>query len=123
MRIAALALAIACLPVPAFAEPQSMAGHWARSDGAAKVRIAPCGRAMCATNTWVADTTGTEKVGDVLVMNVSQKSEGLLSGTAYDRRRKMSFGITISVAPEKLTSKGCVLGGLLCKAAGWSRLN
>ena len=33
-------------------------GTWNRGDGNAKVRIAPCGSNICATNVWIKDTSG-----------------------------------------------------------------
>ena len=125
MRIALLPLAILGFSFSttfAHATVESVSGVWQRSDGLAKVRIAPCGKAVCATNTWIKDPSSGEKVGDRLVMNVKPKETGVLKGTAYDPQRKLTYAITINVGPERLTTKGCVLGGLLCKAVGWARL-
>jgi uncharacterized protein (DUF2147 family) len=35
----------------------------------------------------------------------------------------MNYKITLTVAANKMTSKGCVLGGLLCKDVDWTCLN
>lgn len=87
----------------------------------AAVKIAKCGAAFCAVNTWVKDSAQGEKVGDRLVMNVRPKSEGKLSGTAFDPQRNLTYRIDISVADQSMKTRGCVLGGILCKSVGWTK--
>lgn len=105
----------------ASASPEKMTGSWSRGDGLASVRINKCGAAICAVNTWVKDPSQGEKVGDRLVMTVSPKSDGKLSGTAYDPQRNLTYRIDISVADQSMKTRGCVLGGLLCKSVGWTK--
>lgn len=95
-------------------------GIWMRDDGNARVEIAPCGNDICATNLWVGDTSGGEDAGDVLVMSLEPRSEKQLAGTAYDRKRDRSYSITIDVQDEGLVTRGCVLGGLLCRNVSWT---
>ncbi|MDF2117198.1 DUF2147 domain-containing protein [Roseiarcaceae bacterium H3SJ34-1] len=122
MRLSALVpVLIALNPVHAV-QAQEITGKWARSDGVAQVRIAPCGSQICAVNTAIKGGDGSEKVGDRLVMNVKPAAANMLSGTAYDPQRKMSYNIDITVAENQLSTKGCVLGRLLCKAVSWSRI-
>jgi uncharacterized protein (DUF2147 family) len=87
------------------------------------VKIAKCGADICATNTWIKPGTASEKTGDVLVMTVKADKDGNYSGSAFDRQRDMSYKITLTVDEDKMTSKGCVLGGLLCKGVHWTRIN
>ena len=97
-------------------------GVWARGDGDARVRIAPCGKSICATNLWIRDPASSEKVGDVLVMTVKEEG-GALKGTAYDRQRNLNLSFEMTVAPNALTTRGCVLGGVICKSVAWSRVS
>ena len=101
---------------------QDVSGSWARGDSVARVSIAPCGAQICAINTWIKDGVTDEKVGDRLVMNVKPASASVLSGTAYDPQRKLSFNIDITVAANSLKTQGCVLGKVLCKNMSWSRI-
>ncbi len=96
-------------------------GTWNRGDGNAKVRIAPCGSNICATNVWIKDTSGGEAVGDKLVMTLKPKSADTLSGKAYDTKRSMTYAIQLKVAGQSLVTRGCVVGGLVCKSVNWSR--
>lgn len=108
---------------PASAASPDPSGVWNRGDGNARVKIAPCGANICATNVWIGDTSGGEEVGDKLVMTVKPASANTLSGEAYDAKRKRSYSIEIKVEKSNLVTKGCIVGGLLCKDVAWSRVN
>ncbi|NTJ43079.1 DUF2147 domain-containing protein [Agrobacterium larrymoorei] len=98
-------------------------GQWARGDGNAKVEIAPCGSDICAINTWIKPGTPKEKSGDKLVMSIKPSSDGEYSGTAFDPQRDLTYKITVSVKGDSMTTKGCVLAGILCKGVSWTRIN
>ena len=97
-------------------------GAWARGDGVARVDIAPCGGAICAVNTWIKPGASDEKVGDKLVMNIEPSGAAAMSGTAFDPQRNLRYRLKISLNGRTMTTRGCVLGGLLCKNMGWTRL-
>lgn len=96
-------------------------GVWMRGDGNARVRIASCGGDLCATNLWIKDTSGGEAVGDKLVMTVKPASETTLKGKAFDPKRDLTYSITIKVAKSSLSTRGCIIGGVVCKTVSWSR--
>ncbi|GLS18216.1 hypothetical protein GCM10007874_12320 [Labrys miyagiensis] len=97
-------------------------GNWSRDDGDAKVRLAPCGAALCATNTWIRDPASSEKVGDRLEMKLQSSGADVWKGTAYDPQRQRSYAMTMSLKGGKLLTRGCVLGGWLCKSVSWTRI-
>lgn len=123
MRTPALVATLIAFGAGGAANAAELDGSWARGDGKARVKIARCGADICATNTWIKPGTPSEKAGDVLVMKISQVSEGLYSGSAFDPQRDMSYKITLEVGAKSMTTKGCVLGGLLCKGVGWTRID
>ncbi|MDE2362174.1 MAG: DUF2147 domain-containing protein [Hyphomicrobiales bacterium] len=102
------------------ANPNAPLGSWARGDGKAVVRIAPCGADLCATNTWIRPGTEDEKVGDYLVLKVKPTGEAL-AGEAYDPQRRLSFRFSMNVAARTMTTRGCMLAGLVCKTMNWTR--
>lgn len=106
----------------ALAAGPDISGVWMRGDGNARVRIAPCGSDVCATNLWIKDTSGGEAVGDRLVMTMKPTSASTLSGKAYDAKRNLTYSMTIKVKKNSLSTRGCVLGGVICKNVGWSRV-
>lgn len=109
--------------MPALAHADEIGGNWARGDGKARVKIAGCGKDICATNTWIKPGTAKEKTGDRLVMSINETSDGQYSGTAFDPQRNLTYKISVKVDGDKMTTNGCVLAGLLCRNVGWSRIN
>ncbi len=127
MRSIALVAAVMLVATSALAQNAGnlgdALGNWSRDDGNAKVALAPCGAALCATNIWIRDPAGSgEHVGDRLEMTLKPAGGDAWKGTAYDPQRKRSYGMTMSLKGGKLQTQGCVLGGLLCKSVGWTRL-
>lgn len=105
---------------PAIAGDMPIEGKWARGDGKAVVRIAPCGSKICATNLWIGDTSKGEEVGDRLVMSLTADSPASYSGTAYDPKRKLSYSVVVTARNGRLTTRGCFIGGLLCRNVSWT---
>lgn len=104
------------------AAAQDITGSWNRADGNARVSVTRCGQAYCATNIWIRDAASGEKAGDVLVMNVKPESNVMLTGTAYDPQRKLNLSATVSLDGDHMTTRGCVLAGMICKSMGWTRV-
>lgn len=125
MKVSALAILSALSPmlVGLSATAAEIDGNWARGDGNAKVVIAPCGGKICATNTWIKPGTPKEKTGDRLIMDIKQSEAGSYSGTAFDPQRDKSYKITVTVDGDSMTTKGCIIAGLLCKGISWTRIN
>jgi uncharacterized protein (DUF2147 family) len=117
---ALIGTAISLLFVSA-AHAESIMGSWSRGDGQVKIRMAPCGGAICATNTWIKEGNTSDKLGGKLIFNVKQNGSGY-SGTAYDPERKLKMSAKINVAGDTMTSQGCVLGGVACKSMNWTRI-
>src|SRR4051812_33317621 len=111
--------AILALCSAATASAADIDGQWARGDGNAKVRIAPCGSDICATNTWIKPGTRSEKTGDKLVMTIKPGGTGEYSGSAFDPQRDMTYKITVTVKGDSMTTRGCVIAGLICKDVNW----
>lgn len=125
MRASHLSMAFAVFfaePLPAYASNDGIVGNWARGDGNARVRIAPCGEALCAINTWIRDPASGEQVGDRLVMKVSGSGSSM-AGTAYDPQRKLSYSLEINYGQGSMQTRGCVLAGVVCKSISWTRVS
>lgn len=115
------ALAFSTLAASAAAQqPADPSGVWMRDDGNARVRIAPCGTNICATNLWIGDTSKGEEAGDRLVMSLTQKTADTLAGTAFDPKRNRTYSITVVVLDKSLVTRGCILGGILCRDVHWA---
>lgn len=117
--LAASAILLFAAPAAQAQQPADPSGVWLRDDGNARVKIAPCGDNICATNLWIGDTSKGEAAGDRLVMSLKPTSADTLSGTAYDEKRDRTYSITVQVSENALTTRGCILGGVLCRDVHW----
>ncbi len=104
------------------AQAAEIEGLWARADGNAKVRVAPCGSDICATNTWIKPGTPSERAGDKLVMTIKPSEDGIYSGKAFDPQRDLSYRITVKVEGDRMSTRGCVIAGLICRGVDWTRI-
>jgi uncharacterized protein (DUF2147 family) len=116
------------------ASAQSAVGNWQRSDGTSRIRVAPCGNALCGTITWT-DAPRTDQhnpdpalrsrstVGIRVFTEMRPNGENRWSGSAYNPEDGRTYSGNMSVSGATLTTQGCVLGGLVCRSATWSRMN
>lgn len=120
MRLMQTAFASAILTAATMTGAHALEGTWLRGDGNARVRIAPCGDKVCATNLWIGDTSSGEEVGDRLVMTLAPQGQGKFEGTAFDPKRGRNYTIIITSSGERLSTRGCILGRLLCREVTWT---
>ena len=102
---------------------QDVAGTWLRDSGASRVRFAKCGEAMCGTLAWLKDTNGPAKVGQRIFYDMKPSGDGKWSGSAFNPEDGKTYSGTMTLAGDKLTTSGCVLGGLICRSVSWNRAN
>lgn len=119
------------------AAAQSPTGNW--STGKARVRIADCGGALCATITALNepnDEEGKPKVdknnanaalrsrkivGISILSGMKAAGENSWKGSIYNPEDGKTYSANMSVAGSTLKVQGCALGGLICKSQTWSR--
>ena len=119
LRLIIIALAIVGVVQSAFAG--DVTGVWLHQDGGSKVRIAPCGSALCGTITWLKDTKGATKVGERVFYDMVPAGDNAWSGKAFEPSSGKEYTGKMSLAGDSLTTAGCVFGGLICKSITWSR--
>jgi uncharacterized protein (DUF2147 family) len=106
----------------AYAGQAAADGEWARDDGVLRTHIAACGRDICAVNSWTKDPQGAEKVGDKLVMTLRETDRNHWTGLAFDPQRNLTYSMELTVAGDRMATRGCVLVGVLCRSVGWIRV-
>jgi len=104
------------------AEAGDPTGVWLREGGKGTVRIAPCGGALCGTVTSVRDPASPAKVGQRVFYGMVPSGDDKWSGHAFNPEDGKTYSGTMALSGNHLTTAGCVLGGLICKTVGWSRV-
>jgi uncharacterized protein (DUF2147 family) len=116
-------------------------GTWHTEEAKATVRIAPCGPALCGTIIALKepnDATGKPKtdqnnadtglrsrpvIGVLIVLGMKPSgTANKWSGQVYNAEDGKTYtgNITLQDA-NTIKLEGCILGGLVCKAATWTR--
>lgn len=135
--IANLALLAAFAATPASAA--GLPGEWMTEHGDAKIRIAPCGTALCGAIAWLAepkDAAGRART-DINNPDAEKRARPLIGltiltgltldgdewrGRVYNADNGKDYDVRINLIDERHASiKGCLLGGILCGGETWTR--
>jgi uncharacterized protein (DUF2147 family) len=116
-----MTVAVAACVLTSTAAEAGWNGEWARDDGLVRTRLAPCGGKICAVNTW-AKGDGDEKAGDTFVLTLVATDRSHWTGSAFDRKRNLSYSMDMSLDGGQLTTRGCLAGSSLCKTVEWKRV-
>ena len=92
------------------------------------VQIAPCGPAFCGTLVQSFDGTGakmaSDNIGKQIVWDMVAIGDGAYeSGKVWAPDRDKTYNATMQMSGTTLSVSGCVMGGLICRASEWSRVN
>lgn len=91
------------------------------------VEIAPCGAAICGTLMRSFDASGAEiaspNIGRQIVWDMVANGDGSYGGgKVWAPDRDKTYRAKMQLSGDSLAVSGCVLGGIICRAQGWSRL-
>ena len=132
--------AVASLHPALAADPH---GTWLTEPGTSRVRIADCGGALCGTIVWLKEPNdpATQKprldksnadaakrsrplMGVAIVIGMKPASAEKWSGQVYNAEDGKTYtGFITMQGASSLKLEGCALGGLVCKAQTWTRVN
>lgn len=131
MKKIILAAAFAALGTSALADPA--AGTWQTEPGDTggylHVAIAPCGAAICGTIKEAYDKDGNvspdyEHKGKKMIWDMKADGGGAYSGgKIWAADSDKTYKSKMSLSGSKLTVKGCVAGGMICRGQDWKRVN
>jgi uncharacterized protein (DUF2147 family) len=133
-------LAVATLHPALAADPN---GTWLTEPGTSRVRIADCGGALCGTIVWLKEPNdpATQKprldksnadaakrsrplMGVPIVIGMKPSGAEKWSGQVYNAEDGKTYSGSITMlGAGTLKLEGCALGGLVCKAQTWTRVN
>lgn len=131
-RLVAALVIPAGLLGPVAMAAESPAGIWLTEERSSKIKIAACGKALCATILW-AKSAGTDNqnpdpnlrgrsvVGLNLSRDIRPDGRGGWQGSMYNPENGKTYKTTLTPKGRELEIGGCVLGGLLCGSETWER--
>ena len=96
-------------------------GVWMRSDGMAKVQFGPCGGGICGTIVWLRHPDGPGRVGEQVFLGMRQLTPTSWEGRAHNPEDGNDYDGSMMLSGNRLTTKGCALGGMICKTSTWTR--
>jgi len=142
LRIATLAIVCTVVLVaPALAA--NPVGTWLTGDKKGKVKIVNCGEAICGTLVWLqepndpethqpktdknnadASKQGRPLLGIPIVLSMKPNGADAWQGQVYNAEDGSTYsGSFTMTGANSAELKGCVMGGLICKAQTWMRAN
>lgn len=93
------------------------------------VTISSCGAALCGTiasayESSGAKLTGYEHLGKRLLWDMKPGEDGAYGGgKIWAPDKDKTYKSKMSLSGNKLTVKGCVAGGVICRGQTWTRVN
>ncbi len=119
--IGRLMVVVAAATLSTAARADDARGVWLRSEGNARVKVAPCGSALCGTVVWLRDTGGAGKVGQRVFFDMRPAGPNNWTGSAFNPEDGRTYSGKMTVSGNALVTTGCALGGLICRSVNWSR--
>ena len=128
------AIAATLFALSASALAEDITGIWLTASGETRVRIAPCGAALCGTVVWQKtpskDVNNPDPakqnrsiVGIQMISGAKLAAAGDYEGQLYNfQDGKTYIGKLKTSGPNALSLSGCVLG-VICRSQTWTRVN
>ena len=126
------------------AQPADVVGVWLNPNASTRVRISPCGPALCGNIVWLkssSDPQTGEPLTDrnnpdpakrnrpILGMQIITdlkpgRADGEWTGQLYSPNEGKTSNFSFSTdGPNNIKIEGCVIIGLLCRTQTWTRVN
>ena len=122
--IAAAALALSGTAASA----DDVLGTWksepGETGGFIHVSMQQCGTKICGVIEEVVGNDNTSIVGRTIIKDMSPNGSGKYSGgTIWAPDNDKTYKSKMTLSGSALEVSGCVLGGVICRAQTWTRLN
>ena len=141
-RCAALAVMLLAFAAASPARAADPNGMWLTEPGTSRIRIANCGDALCGNIVWMKEPIDPETrqarldkfngdaakrarplMGVAIVIGMKPSGPDKWSGQVYNAEDGKTYtGYITMQGANALKLEGCALGGLICKAQTWTRV-
>ena len=122
MRRSAIAFCLMLTAMPAWtAALDEPTGRWDRDDGLGGIEITRCDGALCGRIAWLRDTGTPAHVGQLVLFDMRPSGPDTWSGSADNPEDGRTYAGTMMLSGGRLLTRGCILGGLICRSVALSR--
>ncbi|HLG82586.1 MAG TPA: DUF2147 domain-containing protein [Bradyrhizobium sp.] len=98
-----------------------LSGTWLHEKGNLQVRFEPCGEVSCGTIVWVKPGAETRaRVGQRIFFDM--RPDGRNSWSGKVAANGSVYLTRLSVDGTSLTTSSCIIRGVICKSANWTRV-
>ena len=136
-------IALALMSAASSANAADPTGTWLTEAGTSRIKIADCGGALCGNIVWMKEPIDPETqkprldkmnpdagrrarplMGVSIVIGMKPSGADKWSGQVYNAEDGKTYSGSITmVSAGALKLEGCALGGLICKAQTWTKVN
>jgi uncharacterized protein (DUF2147 family) len=113
---------IGLLLAPAASLAQEARGTWLVQERDARVRISPCGDALCGWISWLKDSSAADQIGRRVLWDMKTQGDGIWKGKVFNPRDGNTYSGKMHVSGDALAMTGCVFGGAICRTFSWERI-
>ena len=121
LRALMLGLTVAGTSAGFASAADGIVGNWTRDDGTSKIRMSNCGAAVCGNVSWLKDPNSPSKIGQRVFYDMKPDGANSWSGSAFNPEDGKTYSGSASVSGNAMTTKGCAMGGLICRTVTWTR--
>ncbi|SEC68376.1 DUF2147 domain-containing protein [Bradyrhizobium erythrophlei] len=120
VRLCQSAVVLVLSATPSLAD--GISGVWLRNDGEVRVKFDQCGDAICGAIVWLKPGAESKaKIGQRVFYEMRSAGANSWTGKASPDGDSVYSG-KLSIEGATLTTSGCIVGGLICKSASWTRV-
>ena len=83
--------------------------------------ILPCGDALCGEIAWLSDPNGPGQIGERVLFDMRPTADNTWAGTARNPEDGRDYSGSLILDGDRLTTKGCIFGGLICQSVTLTR--
>ena len=114
---------ILAFAIPNIAAARDLDGSWQRSTGTSRLNFESCGNALCGHIAWIKPGFKSPgHVGQQIFFDLHPDARGNWIGKAFNPEDGKTYAGKVAVQGDTLVTKGCILGGLICKSETWTKL-
>jgi len=123
LALAAALMATALMAGPVAAQAHELDGQWQRSTGTSRLQFEAADGGLSSRIVWIRPGVKTPAhVGQQIFFGLVPDGDHKWRGKAFNPEDGKTYSGLVIRDGDTLVTKGCILGGLICKSESWTRV-